>query len=132
MEPTIELIYSDTMTVALGGVSDIIDREQHAKSGIQFLPNSGKTYRFHANARTMTSIFDEAASPRQMGLLSLDVEGGELEVLRGIDHARFRFDWILLESRNIDQVKEFLTLNNYNFREKIGDHDYLFADTSKI
>jgi FkbM family methyltransferase len=131
-EPTIELIYSDTMTIALGGVSDIIDREGHAKSGIQFLSNADETYKFHALARTMTSILEEAKSPRQMGLLSLDVEGGELEVLRGIDHARFRFDWILLESRNISQVKEFLSQNAYHFHEKLGEHDYLFKDLSEI
>jgi FkbM family methyltransferase len=131
-ETTIELIYSNTMTVALGGVSDISDREEHAKSGIQFLPNTEETYRFHATAQTMTSIFDEATSPSQMELLSLDVEGGELEVLRGIDHTRFRFDWILLESRNIGQISEFLTLNSYHFCEKLGDHYYLFKNMPKL
>ena len=131
-DPTIELIYSDTMTIALGGVSDIIDREGHANSGIQFLSNALETYKFYAPARTMTSILEEAKSPSQMGLLSLDVEGGELEVLRGIDHARFRFDWILLESRNVDQISEFLTLNSYQFYEKLGEHDYLFRNMPKL
>jgi hypothetical protein len=120
------------MTIALGGVSDIIDREGHANSGIQFLSNALETYKFYAPARTMTSILEEAKSPSQMGLLSLDVEGGELEVLRGIDHARFRFDWILLESRNVDQISEFLTLNSYQFYEKLGEHDYLFRNMPKL
>jgi hypothetical protein len=79
----------------------------------------------------MTSILDEANAPTNMSLLSLDVEGGELEVLRGIDHGKYRFDWILLESRNIKEVSKFLTNNFYTYIKIFGEHDYLFGNVYK-
>lgn len=125
-EATIELLYSDTMTIALSGESDIEDRHEHAHTGEQFLSADKEVYSFRANARTMTSILDEANAPYVIDLLSLDVEGGELEVLKGIDHTRYRFNWILVESRSLDVLTGYLTTYEYKLSRKLGEHDFLF------
>lgn len=48
-------------------------------------------------ARTLDEILVEAGAPEPLDLLSVDVEGHEIDVLRGFDFARWRPHLILLE-----------------------------------
>ncbi len=48
-------------------------------------------------ARTLDSILEEAGAPWPLDFLSVDVEGHEIEVLRGFDFARWAPRFILLE-----------------------------------
>ena len=50
----------------------------------------------------------------------------ELEVLKGTDFQRFKFKHIVLESRNIELIKIFLSNHFYELVEKITLQDYLF------
>jgi hypothetical protein len=47
-------------------------------------------------ARTLTSVLEEAGTT-SIDFLSLDVEGFEPQVLRGLDFDRFQPEWILIE-----------------------------------
>jgi hypothetical protein len=62
--------------------------------------------------------------------LSLDVEGGEIEVLKGVDHEKYRFKWILVESRDEKRISEYLEAQGYSFHSKLTGHDYLFINSS--
>ena len=53
-------------------------------------------YDVRVSARTLTSVLEEARAPR-VDLLSLDVEGYELEVLKGLDLNRYRPRLVVLE-----------------------------------
>lgn len=123
---TIELMYSNLMSITLEGQNDIPDRIAHAKSG-EIHSDKEQVFRFHAQARTLQSIFVETSSPIMIDLLSLDVEGGELEVLNGIDFSATNFQFILIETRSIEEIRKFLLLRNYKEVEKLSHHDYLFA-----
>jgi hypothetical protein len=68
----------------------------------------------------------EANSPAIIDLLSLDVEGAELEVLKGIKFDQYSFRFMCIESRNIDMIKSFLFIHNYELIDKLSEHDYLF------
>jgi FkbM family methyltransferase len=125
---SVELIYSNLMTAPFVGTSDLVDPLAHAKSGEKFW--GGKSYLFKAPARTLSSILDENEFVREVDLLSLDVEGGEIEVLRGIDHTKYRFRFILVESRDFPRIKNFLESQNYRYIESMSDHDYLFENVS--
>jgi FkbM family methyltransferase len=125
-EAEIELLFSDLMTVALQGENDLRDRAEHAAKGEKFL-NNGEIYKFRAQARTLQSILEEAGAPKLIDLLSLDVEGGELEVLNGIDFERYTFKFVLIETRSFEKVKEFLSLRGMNLVAQLTHHDYLFA-----
>ena len=48
-------------------------------------------------ARTLNSILTEAGAPQPIDFLSIDVEGHEIEVLRGFDFTRWQPRLILLE-----------------------------------
>jgi FkbM family methyltransferase len=51
-------------------------------------------------ARTLSEILDEACAP-PIDLLSLDVEGHEADVLRGLDLSRHAPDWIIVEMHDL-------------------------------
>jgi FkbM family methyltransferase len=125
-ESEIELLFSDLMTVALQGENDLQNRADHAAKGEKFLSN-GKVYKFKAQARTLQSILEEVGAPTRIDLLSLDVEGGELEVLNGIDFERYTFRFVLIETRSFEKVSEFLSRRGMGLVAQLTHHDYLFA-----
>jgi FkbM family methyltransferase len=124
-KPNIELMYSNLMSVALEGANDIADPVAHAKAG-ESHSDKEEIYVFSAQARTLQSVLVEAKSPRLIDLLSLDVEGGELEVLRGIDFEHTNFKYIVLETRSINEIREFLNPMGYEEIAKLSHHDYIF------
>lgn len=86
--------------------------------------DNGAAYEFAARARTLTSILDEADAPDEIDFLSLDVEGAELAVLDGLDTQKYKINYILVETRIVDDVK--LSLPDYFLKDKLTQHDYLF------
>jgi FkbM family methyltransferase len=77
----INLIYSDLMTTSIGLDTDLKSLETHILQSEKFLKR-GSVHTFHADARTMNSILLESPLPNLIDLLSLDVEGAELSVLK--------------------------------------------------
>jgi FkbM family methyltransferase len=64
--------------------------------------------------RTLDSLLEEARAPQPLDFLSIDVEGHEVEVLRGFDFARWAPRLILLEDHvaNLNRHR-FMTANGY-------------------
>jgi hypothetical protein len=118
-------MYSDLMTSPLEGRNEIPNARAHAKLGEGFW--GGESYEFLAPARTLNSIFEEAHAPSNIELLSLDVEGAELEVLLGLNFSQYSFDYLLIESRDILSLEELLGLNGYILIDKFSEHDFLFS-----
>ncbi len=123
----VKILYSDSMSVSLDVDSDIPDPAAHAELGRQFLRGGETVFTFGALARTLDSILREANAPRVIDFLSLDVEGSELDVLKGIDHEEFRFRYMLIECRDVARLQAFLRPLRYELLERFNDHDHLFA-----
>ena len=83
---------------------------------------------------------------KQIDFLSLDVEGYELNVLKGINLNKYRPHFLLIEiySINYDEVVSFLMLNNYSLIINLSNYnlqdnpiwdgthnDFLFCDNDK-
>ena len=64
----------------------------------------------------MTSLLEEAGAPELIDFLSLDVEGNELNVLKGLDFSRYGFKYLLIEARNPQDVADFLLPRGYVLR----------------
>lgn len=126
-KPFVELTYANLMTAPTGLDSDIADARAHAQSGDIYLPAGETTVDVMAPARTLQSILEDASAPDLIDLLSLDVEGAELAVLKGVDHRRFRFRFMLIESRNVDRLTDYLGQQGYMLLDKLSQHDYLFV-----
>lgn len=82
---------------------------------VQHLPSS---YTEETQVKTLKEIIGN----RHVDFLSLDVEGYELDVLKGAKGCDI--DWILVETDYPEKVAEILT--NYRPVKKITFHDYLF------
>jgi FkbM family methyltransferase len=124
----VKIIYSNSMSVSLNVETDVGDPLAHAELGRQFLRPDETVFTFGAIARTLNSLLIEAGAPRSIDFLSLDVEGSEIEVLKGVDHEAFRFRYMLIECRDIARLNHYLSTLRYRLVEKFNEHDYLFAD----
>jgi len=71
---------------------------------------------------------DKSNAPRVIDFLSLDVEGAETEVLRGVDFEKYSFKYMLIEHRDFNELEKFLGDKGYSFIEKLSYHDYLFKN----
>jgi len=128
-EKFVELLYANLVSTPLALESDITDPEDHAGRGAIFLKGSDKDNalaRVQARAFTMTTVLSKANAPQYIDFLSLDVEGAELEVLKGIDFDRYSIGWILVESRNFAKMRSFLEARGYLLHSTQSHHDYLF------
>lgn len=130
-EKFVEIIYSNLMSIPLGLESDIEDATGHANIGKQFLNPTDNNFVFGAISKPLNDLIIASNAPNVMDLLSLDVEGAEIEVLKGIDHDKFRFKYICIESRSKDKLVDYLKRVGYDFVEDLSIHDYLFVNTKK-
>lgn len=124
----VEIVYADLASAPLGLESDVADPLRHAEQSRPFLKPTENVFTFGAIARPLNDVLIEAAAPARMDLLSLDVEGAEIAVLKGIDHARFRFKYLCIESRSAELLTEYLAGVGYRFVAQLTHIDYLFAD----
>ena len=125
-EKFVKLLYSNLMTIPTNLQSDIYDKYEHANHSNIIKKNQEEVIEFFSKARTLNSILIECNAPKKIDFLSLDVEGAEIEVLKGIDFKNYEFKYILIESRKIEKISSFLSKHNYKFIEKLSYHDFIF------
>ena len=122
----IEFLFRDTMTVTFeldnqlkGDLKeDYLEiAEKHKKNNIN---------KFKIKTTTLNDLMDEFKCPKIIDLLSLDTEGTELEVLKGINFQKYKFRFIVVENRNFNELEFFFKTKNYSFTKKLSHHDYLF------
>lgn len=122
----VPIAYSNFMSAPMNVESDIENPLEHAKKGGRYLDKNEEVFVFGAKAETLNNLLTLAGAPKVIDFLSLDVEGGELEVLKGIDHTDFRFKYMLIECRDFARLEAYLKEHHYIFIEKLSHHDYLF------
>ena len=72
--------------------------------------------------RTLTAVLNEYLSPGAcIDLLTIDVEGHDFHVLKGLDFKKYRPKMIIIEMHSAENMKEtdiykFLTKKNYTFK----------------
>lgn len=122
---SITMHFANLMSVVDGSLKKE-EQENHIKKGVA-IQNLDKTYSIEVPARTLESILDEIPNLHKIDFFSLDVEGYELEVLKGINISKYRPNYILVEARFFDEVNNFLTEHNYKMVERLSHHDFLFT-----
>lgn len=127
----IKLYYGGYSTLAQGTQSDIHDIQQHLIDSASYIPLRGAGVEFIAPLRTMTQILDSAHAPKVIDFFSLDVEGNELEVLQGIDFSRYQIQWLLVESRDINRISNYLESFGFSLKKELAGCDFLFEYSLK-
>ena len=125
-EEFVRMKYSDSMTISDNLDLDIGDHDKFVETGDQFLEGRESTFVFGAKSATLNSLLKEAGAPALIDFLSLDVEGAEFDVLRGVDFTKYNFRYMVIECRDIDKMSTYLAEFNYSLEKKITYHDYLF------
>jgi len=123
-EPALTMHYANLMSVAQGGLKTEEAQEEHIKNGLK-IQNLDRTYQIEVPARTLGSILDEQDDLPDIDLFSLDVEGFELEVLKGLNIEKYRPRYILVEARFFDEVNGFLK-DRYDLVDRFSAHDCLY------
>lgn len=124
----IEMIYSNLMTTALEVESDICNAKEHTNIGSSFLESKIDVFSFAAIAINLNAILLKCNAPKLIDFISLDVEGAEIEVLKGINHDEYRFKYILIESRDFIKLESYMNSIEYLKVDKLTEHDYLFSN----
>ena len=121
----VKMAYSNLVSTSFNLDSDILNPLLQAQKGMPSYKEN-EIPLFGAIARTMNDILIASSAPQNIDFLSLDVEGAELEVLKGIDFNEYHFKYILVECRDINRLETFLNKTGYRLIEKLSFHDYLF------
>ena len=123
------------MTVPIKVESDLKNKIKHANLSNIIRKKRGEkkidVINFFSKARTLTSILNEAKAPKSIDFFSLDVEGAEIEVLKGIDFKIYKFKYLLIETRSLSKLKKFLNKKRYKLKDKLSHHDYIFELKAK-
>jgi FkbM family methyltransferase len=122
----VSMTYADSMSVSHSLDLDIGDEDQFIQSGIKFLKPGEHPFEFGAKAAVLNELLITGKAPKLIDFLSLDVEGAELDVLKGIDFNQFNFKFIVVECRNIERLEVYLGSHRYFLVDKLTHHDYLF------
>lgn len=122
----VDIKYANLMSISENLALDIEDKEAHLESSKAHLKETETVFAFGAVAKTLNSLLEKAEAPKVIDFLSLDVEGAELEVLKGINFEKFSFKYMLIEVRNLKRVEDFLIERGYVLEKQFSSHDYLF------
>lgn len=125
----IEMHYAGLMSVVENSLRTSKNQEQHLSEALRLQPV--KAYTTKVRAVTLESILDDFPNLPTINFLSLDVEGYELEVLKGMNIIKYKPQYILVEARYLEEIELFLS-PYYEMIEKLSFHDYLYELKSKF
>jgi hypothetical protein len=120
-----------TVRMHFGDLMSVVDGARGAPGGERDWVAPGLVlgwrdgYTAEVPARSLSSLLDEHAAPAEIDLLSLDVEGFEPQVLRGLDLNRHAPRWILVEVHDLETGRAPL-------EAILGDHYVLHGSLSPL
>ena len=111
----------------LGGITQHIDAHDQAKSANQI----------KLITDTLNNILDKYNAPKEIDYMSLDTEGSELEILKGLDMDKYKIKYINIEHNYIEprrsEIKRYLESKGYKYyRENQWDDDYILDNITGI
>lgn len=122
----VDMNYANLMTRSENLESDLPQQNEYIERSQRFLKPWEKEFQFGAQAIPLSELLDISKAPKVIDFLSLDVEGAELTVLKGIDFNKYNFHYMLIECQSIEPLESYLLDKSYKLIDKLSHHDYLF------
>lgn len=120
--PEVSMRYCNMMSIVKGAMrSDEADQE-HIQKGCEV--QKVETYELTVPARTLSGVLDQHGVLR-VDFLSLDVEGCELDALKGLDFTRHAPRFMLIECRDREPIEQLLA-PRYDAVDTLSHHDILY------
>jgi FkbM family methyltransferase len=121
-QPYIEMRYCNLMSLVKGAMKSAEVEQRHIAAGEAC--QAIESYNLRVPAKTLSDILDEHLIGA-VDLLSLDVEGFEAQALLGLDFARHRPRYILVEARFRVEIDAVLD-PHYVAIAELSHHDVLY------
>ncbi len=115
-KPTLIMKYGDLMSIVKGTETDL---------HMGYIKKRVETYEVEVPAATLSSILKKN-NVSNIDFLSLDLEGYELEALKGLDFNIWKPKFILVEIRDKKEIDDFMNTVGYREADKLSHHDYLY------
>jgi hypothetical protein len=128
---TVDLRYAGLMTSVRGALGDDLSERKRATHGLALQGLAQEERIVAAPVRTLTEVLADCGAPVAIDLISIDVEGYEVEVLKGLDLERYQPRAICLEVRtdHLPVVREMIE-GRYVLKEVLHESaqhgDYLW------
>ncbi len=122
-ESFVTMKYANLMSIVKGAHKSQDADENHVRQGVAVQKNV-VPYEIKVPARTLTSILDEC-QVREIDFFSLDVEGFELNVLKGLNFDKYRPKYMLIEARFRQEIEDYIS-NLYSVEAQLSVHDFLY------
>lgn len=103
-EETVGMQYCNLMSIVNGAMGGEEQDRAYIQSGMKFIKSDEAVYEIDVPARTLSWVLDKHRITH-VHLLSLDVEGYEAQVLRGLDLERHQPDYMLIEARCRSEIE---------------------------
>ena len=87
--------------------------------------NLGNFKSYECKIEILENIF-EKFNINIIDLAIIDVEGSELELLKGINFEKIKINYFCIESYNFQKLNQFMINKNYEFLKKLHREDYVF------
>ncbi len=123
-ESFVTMRYSNLMTLVKGGMKTKEEEDEHIKTGTEM--KNIKTYEVDVPSSTLSNLLSKN-SINKVDFISLDVEGYELEVLKGLDFKKYKPSFILIEARYKEDIDSFMKSVDYKEIDQLSFHDFLYA-----
>ena len=105
-EDFVEMQYCNLMSVVKNNLNSLRIHD-HIERGKQFLKENEQVYTINVPAMTLSEVLNKYAISH-IDLLSLDVEGYEAQVLKGIDFKIHRPEFMLIEVREKNEIESLI------------------------
>jgi FkbM family methyltransferase len=123
-DDTVHMHFANLMSLVSGARKSAEADREHIERGIQAQSRLEQSYEIEVPARTLSSVLDETEF-KDIDLLSLDVEGYELQVLKGLDFERYAPKYMLIEATFRAEIEEYIG-DRYEVVDMLSHHDVLY------
>ena len=86
---------------------------------------SGDFNEFACEVKTLENIFD-TEKIKKVDLAIIDVEGSEIDLLKGINFNKIDIDLLCIETYNFERLNAFMLKRNYQLIKKLHKEDYVY------
>lgn len=119
----IPMVFTNLTSLVRGAMKTADEEARHIAAGSAI--QSITPYELQVVGQPLSTLLDRHGFTH-IDLLSLDVEGYELQALKGIDFTRHRPRFILVEARYRAEIDDYLA-PHYTVCDVLSHHDVLYA-----